>query len=110
VQVRDKEEKEVIVNDVFNWQHGWGKMRMGMDVDVDAAGTGRSLSVCKQPGRARTANAFPFVPLDRQAFASRRGRSFFPPCLDCQYSELCSQCRVHNVTTVSGTIVHRSES
>jgi hypothetical protein len=23
-------------------------MRMGMDMDVDAAGTGRSLSVCKQ--------------------------------------------------------------
>jgi hypothetical protein len=30
-----------------------------------------------------TANDLPFCcPLDRQAFASRHGRSFFPPCRD----------------------------
>jgi hypothetical protein len=41
------------------------------------------------------------LPLDRQAFASRHGRSFFPPCLDsCLYGSFA-----HNVVSITSPSV-----
>jgi hypothetical protein len=79
----------------------------GADANGDGSGCGCSenrtiVSVCKLARQGETANAFPFVPPDRQAHASRHGRSFLSPCLDRRYSELCSPCRVHNVTKCQG--------
>lgn len=77
MQVRDKEKKEVIVNDVFNWQHGWGKMRMGMDVDVDAAGTDdRCLYASNLEGREQRTPSLLCLSIARRMRAAMADRFF----------------------------------